>query len=224
MVELAVFGGLFLVVFSAMIRIGLSFLYTQALQQQSFRDALGVAKVANNRAQVTLIQDRLFPEANPPFFASTRSRMNSSGSVFWSNDSSQFGGGSLFASQAEAEGFANNGQVVLRINCNNPQISNCEEKVASGDLADDPNLRVILPTSTKHVTVSGAQGGLAEARFERQETQADIRTRREVMVQETVTTDFTPGIFGSPSKTQTLQTPQARQRIPWTITPNPTTE
>lgn len=92
MVELAVFGSLFILVLASLIRFGLSVTYSQELKQEAFRKALKET-VGNVSASYTVVEDRMVPSASPgPFALSPRTRVAGSGSVLWDFD--LFGSGS----------------------------------------------------------------------------------------------------------------------------------
>ena len=174
MVELAVFGSLFLVVLAALIRFGLATTYRQQLQQDAFRRALAAARGANAggfsnvRAGSVLIADRMVPSpAAGPFTLSPRSRVAASAQVLWGSD--LFGGASPSPSAIAVNGDVRN--------------------FTATDFQNGQN-RGLQPDVTKDVAVN--------ATLTRRENPSGITTVNDTTQTETITSTIKTGAGDAP--------------------------
>jgi hypothetical protein len=91
LVEVAVFGAFLLMVLGFLLNAGMSYNYQQEVKMEAYRRAMQMAAQSSTpKGQVVqVVKDVHFPDPSDMFALGSREAIQSAGSVFWSNNSSQ---------------------------------------------------------------------------------------------------------------------------------------
>ncbi len=175
MAELAVFGGLLLVVLSVMLRLGMTFQYRQVIQQEAFRKALASSQSVTvshaeegnfpaGEAIYEVVEDRLIPDPSDPLVLSSRSPVIAQSHVVLGNDL-------LYRTEEELKDIPN----VIEINYSDRAGVGFRNvfRAREFDAGGDENLRLGLLTDTSHDVRQRVV-------FDRTEDHNQIRTTRRI--------------------------------------------